>query len=160
VNSLPAWPRPQRIAKIKPQAIPEGAGLYVIRANRKIDRVGGRDSNGTVYIGKSQDLRRRLVAFWNCHHHVSDFLWCNPRNASQILGKTLVDSSAVERAIEELSIRWVRVHGNRTNKTERLLLTVYLDEFGELPPLNFSQPGRWDLCVTAAERSWARNGLR
>jgi hypothetical protein len=64
---------------------PRKAGVYVVYTGKTIQRAGGPDRKGIVYIGKSLVLRNRLYNFWYVQHPASGLLWTYPKLTKLIL---------------------------------------------------------------------------
>jgi len=156
------WQRPFRLNKIDDEwdKAPSFPGVYIISLNKQIHRVGGIDKAGILYIGKSRTLRDRLWEFWNTDHDASAYLWENPRIASKVLGFRRLSSQQLERHLGNLKARIARIPLNELASAEEALLYAYVMNYGELPPLNFSFPRRWEGKPDARLLRWAKTGLR
>jgi hypothetical protein len=121
-------------------------GIYIIRREKPIQRIGGQDNKGIVYIGKSSDLAKRLNDFWNAVHPASATLWEIAPMAKIYLGDQIKVPKDIVDPLSRLLIRVaLPIKRNQLDEAERSVFLAYLWHFGELPPLNFSIPGgRWD----------------
>ena len=140
--------------------MPSTPGVYVVRTNSSLRRVGGTDRAGILYVGRASSLRIRIWNFWKADHTASGFLWTYPGIAQLVLNGRIRTVSDVERELGKLTVRFATpVHRQQLGRAERALLFAYVTEFGEAPPLNLSLPKRWDGTPSAADRRWAEKGL-
>jgi hypothetical protein len=115
------------------EASPEArAGVYVLAvrqpdAQRKISRLLGVDHQGTLDIGESMNLRRRIASLAKCAFadgftgHMAGWRY-------RYLGlHTKIDG--------ELVIAWK--YGDESYHLEAETMALYVNAFGELPPLNY-----------------------
>jgi hypothetical protein len=108
----------------------EAAGVYrLVGLQEKdapiiIDRIGGRDDTGTLYIGAASCLMYRISALVKEHH--PSFKAGAHKALSEKL-KALFPPERLAISWEFADDAWAR---------ERELLATYLAEFGELPPHN------------------------
>lgn len=124
---------------------PKKAGIYVIFVGKTIQRVGGADKKGILYIGKSLALRNRLYEFWETQHPASALLWTYPKIASLILKKRVKGTKDVERLVGEFNVAVAYpIQREHVDKAERTVIHAYFLRYGELPPLNFSFPMKWN----------------
>ena len=121
-------------------------GIYIIKREKPIQRIGGMDKNGIVYIGKASDLAVRLNDFWNAVHPASATLWEIIPMAKIYLGNQITNSKNIISLLSQLLIKVaLPIKGYQLDEAERSVFFAYLWRFGELPPLNFSIPGgRWE----------------
>ncbi len=139
---------------------PSSAGVYVILRQFSINRIGGIDRSGILYVGQAPCLRDRLWKFYEAYHPASGFLWTHPSIAGIVLGKKIRGVSDVENGLGKLKVRVATPIGLRMlNRTERAALFAYVNRFGEAPPLNFAIPERWKVIPTTLELRWAEEGL-
>jgi len=138
----------------------EKPGIYIIRIDRHIPRMGGTDKKGILYIGSSRKIGNRIDSFWNAAHQASGVLWVHPRLAKLVFKKEIKDKSKVERLIEELEIKLaVPIRRQELKLAEKAALFAYMFQFGELPPLNFTIPGgRWEEPQNK-ELAWGKQGI-
>jgi hypothetical protein len=159
---LPKWARDFRLADLYESwdDMPSGPGIYVVLSRRPIDRAGGRDPSGVLYIGQALVLRDRLWDFWYAKHLASDFLWSNPEVARLVLQTNLTSSKQVET---ELGNLWARVASplpqHLLTESEHAVIWAYTIRYGEPPPLNSALPRRWGERPKAKWLQWARAGM-
>jgi hypothetical protein len=121
--------------------MPSSPGVYIVRCRRAIPRAGGVDCLGTLYIGKAKNLRDRLWSVWEAQHESTGMLWQYPRAAAKLLRTPFTALTQQNRAIQRLLLRVATpLRRGDLNRAERALLAVYLDTFGEFPPLNSMFP--------------------
>lgn len=123
------------------------SGIYLISRQEPVQRIGGVDIRGIVYIGKSLNLVKRLDGFWNANHPASGILWENLSMAKIFIGQQVNDQKDVAMALSQFRIRAAfPIKRNQLVEAERSVIMAYLLRFGEPPPLNFSIPGgRWKI---------------
>lgn len=159
---MPEWKEPFRLASLDDEwdDRPSTAGVYVIQCGRPLDRVGGTDKNGIVYIGKSSNLRDRLWMYWYAEHDASACLWSDLKQAARLLGKKSLSKKQLEEALGSFTARTATPLESRYLQiAERATLYVYAQAFGELPPTNFAMPDRWGIKPNDRWMNWARLGL-
>ena len=123
---------------------PKKAGIYVVYTGRPINRAGGPDKKGILYIGKSLVLRNRLYKFWYVQHPASWLLWIYPKMAQLILNETCKGRKQVEDLIGGFSVIVATpIPKNFLDHAERSAMHAYFLRYGELPPLNFNFPMKW-----------------
>lgn len=127
-----------------PQA-PATPGAYMIAARRALNRAVGRDVEGILGIGESDNLNRRLRDFLGCAR--------GTKAAGHMAGYryNLFGYSRVF-PLESLWICWCGV-GNKDEAyaLEGKMLSEYLAQHYELPPLNY----KFNWSEHAAEESMA-----
>ena len=117
-------------------------GVYRIRCRdgnrvQMIARANGLDGNGIVYVGRSANVRTRLFQFYE-----------NARSPQaqypNIAGLNYRDRGYSRRfPLSELEFCYVlRSTADQAANTEAAVIRQYLDQFLDLPPLNFSVPRR------------------
>lgn len=129
------------------RAAPPNPGVYRIRVRdggrcQMITRANGIDGNGILYIGStfgtkpkaSRTLRGRLKEFERCAKNASA--------SGHIAGWNYSNRGYYRRfPLAELEYSYVETKTKpQTNNTEAALIRQYLDQFLDLPPLNFSVP--------------------
>jgi len=156
------WEKPFRLNTLDENwgVAPSYPGVYIISLNRKIPRIGGIDKSGILYVGKSKSLKNRLWEFWNADHDASSYLWDNQRIAAKILGLKRVSLKQFENRLGDLKTRIARIPRSELASAEKALLYAYAMSYGELPPLNFSLPKRWEEKPDAKLLQWATIGLK
>ena len=128
------WYKLEDLAVKESKNIPNVSGIYFVRwsKNRKpvsISRLGGVDHKGTLYIGSTAKLRRRIRQLWK---------GIRGKVKAHTIGKTIifckvfetVDSSEYEIAWEELTTR------EDATGQEWAAIKLYADKYKEPPPLN------------------------
>ncbi len=143
------------------ESMPSTPGVYVIRTDKPLRRVGGTDRAGVLYVGRASSVRNRIWSFWYGNHTASGFLWTYPSIARVVLNGRIRTVSDVERALGRLIVRFATpIHGQQLGRAERALLFAYVTAFGEAPPLNLSLTERWAGTPSAADLRWAEKGLQ
>jgi hypothetical protein len=128
--------------------------------DRPVPRIGGVDTHGIIYIGRSEILRIRLWDFWIQKHDASAFLWTHLDMASVILNKPIRTESDLRICLGKLRARYsMPIEDSMLNDAERALIFAYIKRFGEAPPLNLSLPSRWEEPPGEQDLRWAEQGL-
>lgn len=143
---MPMWSTPFRLDSIDDgwDDTTQEAGVYVIYTGKTMQRAGGADKKGILYIGKSEVVRNRLLRFWNVEHPASWFLWTYPNMAKLILKEPCTRKKQVENLIGTFNIMVATPIPKRLlGHAERVAMHAYCLRYGELPPLNFSFPMKW-----------------
>ena len=139
---------------------PDTPGVYIVVSDRPIQRIGGVDDVGILYIGKAKNLRDRLWDFWKQNHTASGFLWKDLKVAEIILKKPTHISDDVTEHLGKLNARYsTPIDEDQLDMAERALLYTYIQCFGEAPPLNQSLFKRWEHPPPPEDRAWAEKGL-
>lgn len=115
----------------KPKEIVESPGVYfLIYPNLNPQRFGGKDKDGILYIGKSNNLKRRISSLRrgiinrkNKYHSVSE----NYRE--------LFD----EYTYNELGVGYIVSDEKNYSKLESEFLELYFKKYKDLPILNFKK---------------------
>lgn len=114
-------------------------GIYFLRWKKyenpvTINRLGGSDSNGLLYIGESKDLRRRLQRIWR------GIIKSNKLRSKTLhtLRKTIIFCKLHEEInIDEYEIAWQHFSTKiEAQVQEAAALMLYTEKFKEPPPLN------------------------
>lgn len=116
------------------------SGVYrVFSSGINIDRCCGKDSTGTLYIGRAgagrrdwSILRTRIQSLVKYEHHVTK-IW---RSSNLLQEKFPWDSLAIEWAYTGRILNQNGELVPEAKLAEGLLLDCYRDSFGELPPWN------------------------
>jgi len=157
------WKNLQIFASNNYPGIKNEPGIYFIRWTKNenpvtINRLGGSDSNGLLYIGESKDLRRRFQRIWRGINNAQ-----KPTTKSlHTLRKTIMFCSLHEEIkSDEYEVAWQQLHTKiEVQIQEAAALKVYSEKFKELPPLNLKlcrekyAPwglGRWNQSSWSAE---------
>jgi len=115
----------------KPKEIVESPGVYfLIYPNINPQRFGGKDKDGILYIGKSNNLKRRisnlrrgLINRKNKYHSVSE-------NYRKLFN---------EDTYNELGVGYIVSDENNYTKLESEFLELYFKKYKDLPVLNFKK---------------------
>ena len=115
----------------KPKEIVESPGVYLlIYPNLNPQRFGGKDKDGILYIGKSNNLKRRISSLrrgilnWNNEYHsVSE-------NFRKLFDKNTYN---------ELRIGFFLSDKKNYSKLESEFLELYFMKYKDLPVLNFKK---------------------
>lgn len=143
------------------EVMPSTPGVYIIRRDRPLQRVGGTDPSGILYVGRASSIRNRIWSFWDANHTASGFLWTHPSIARLVLNGRIRSVGDVERELGKLTVRYATpVHGHQLGRAERALLFAYFTRFGEAPPLNLNLTSRWAAMPSAPDLRWAEKGLQ
>lgn len=135
-------------------------GIYVIRRKKPVQRVGGVDRRGILYIGQANDLAWRLDLFHYAGHKVSWFLFRKRHIAKMILGQKIKDDQHLYFLLGTLTVKAAYpLRKKSLDKAERAVLFAYLEKFGELPPLNSNLPGSQKTNPDKQDLIWARKGI-
>lgn len=134
------WSKPHRVTDrdVDPwfRACENHMGLYRLVAlmgdgpinPATLQRVCGPDASGTLYIGSTSSLPRRLSELVRSRH-----IGCFQSRAYKAMPTRL----AAEFPPDKLAICWRYLSDDVDRYAEeRKLITAYTDVFGELPPLN------------------------
>ena len=136
-------------------------GVYLVLSGRPINRAGGRDPSGILYVGKASDLRNRLWDFRYARqqHLAADFLSSNPDVARLVLQAELKSSEQVIAALGNLRARVASpLPINLLAESERAVIWAYIIRYGEPPPMNSALPQR-DERPEGKWLKWARTGI-
>ena len=115
----------------KPKEIVESPGVYfLIYSNLNPQRFGGKDKDGILYIGKSNNLKRRISSLRrgilnrnNEYHSVSE-------NYRKLFDKD---------TYIQLRIGLILSTKNDFSKLESEFLELYFNKYKDLPVLNFKK---------------------
>lgn len=156
------WQEPFQLKTISPnwENAPSGAGIYVVRRDSPIPRVVAEDPKGVLYVGRSKRLRNRLWQLWKANHPASGFLWGHPKLAGEIMGGICRSPKDVVDRVGELTVKVATLMGpSELEDAERAVLYAYFYQYGELPPLNFRLPKRWNEPPSDEWIGWGNEGL-
>ena len=155
------WLKPFRIGTLESneKTVPIKPGIYVIMSLKAINRVGGIDRAGVLYVGKAFWLRSRLKKFLYADHIASYLLWRNLKIAQRVLGKKLLSRKSVEHNLGKVYTKVVTVERKELDTAERAVLVAYMYRYGELPPLNFSLRNRLSHKPSKQILRWAEQGI-
>jgi hypothetical protein len=118
--------------------IPKKSGIYIIYSILEdgkpqfIPRVLKVDSKGILYIGKSKNINERLRML---------FRVLNPekyKTSGHTFGKNYNSSCRLKEAFPVDKLVFKYTLAKNYSELEKIELKNYFNEFGEVPPLNFS----------------------
>ena len=118
--------------------VPTESGIYIIYSifedgkPQSLPRVLKVDSTGILYIGKSKNLNDRLRML---------FRVLNPKKYKtngHTFGKNYNSSTRLKEAFPIDNLVFKYTLAKDYSELEKSKLKNYFDEFGEVPPLNFS----------------------
>src|SRR5207249_717039 len=142
------------------ERMPVTPGIYIIRRSQPIQRIGGKDRAGIIYVGRASTLRSRVWRFWNCDHTASAFLWTHTEIARLVLSEGIRTPNDVWKKVCRLWVRYAApINEKRLARAERALMFAYFHRFGEAPPLNLSINKRWVARPDPFDIQWAEAGL-
>ena len=115
----------------KPKEIVESPGVYfLIYPSLNPQRFGGKDKDGILYIGKSNNLKRRISSLrrgilnWNNEYHsVSE-------NFRKLFDKNTYN---------ELGVGYIVSDEKNYSRLESEFLELYFKKYKDLPILNFKK---------------------
>jgi predicted GIY-YIG superfamily endonuclease len=131
-----SWCKLEDLARRRFVDVPKSPGVYFVRWSRggkpvAIYRLGGRDEGGILYVGSSEDLRRRVGQFWRAitrgagqHTVFSTLAFCELSD--------LVKSSELEASWKAL------MSPEDAESQEWAAMYLYCRKYKEPPPLNLS----------------------
>ena len=133
------WKNLQNFATNKFPGVKNKPGIYVVRWKKygtpvTINRLGGSDSNGLLYIGESKNLRRRFQRIWRGINKVNT----TKSKTSHTLRNTIVFCKLHEEInSDEYEIAWQHLSTKiEAQVQEAAALKLYTEKYKELPPLN------------------------
>lgn len=156
------WLKPVILERLEADwdRVPAAGGVYVVRRQRPVHRLGGVDKCGVLYVGKASNLRERLWQFWYADHGAGWYLWRQPDLARLVLSMTIRTVTDVEQHLGRLTaVVASPIAGPLLDRAERAVLSAYIARFGEAPPLNFSLPQRWSQPPTPEDLRWAEKAF-
>jgi hypothetical protein len=138
-NLSSGWENLQSLAFNKFPNVENNPGIYFIRWKKfenpvTINRLGGSDDAGLLYIGESKDLRRRFQRLWRGIKKVDE-----PKNtAFYTLRKSLIFCKLhQEIKSDEYEIAWQHVSTKLEAQVQQAVaLKLYTEKYKEPPPLN------------------------
>ena len=132
------WENLQDLASNKFPGIENKPGIYFIRWKKyenpvTINRLGGPDSNGLLYVGESKDLRRRFQRIWRGIKKVN-----RTSKNPHTLNRTILFCKLHEEInSDEYAIAWQHLSTKlEAQVQEAAALKLYIEKFREPPPLN------------------------
>ena len=132
------WKNLQKLTSEEFPTIDNTPGIYFIRwtKNEKpvtINRLGGSDTNGLLYIGETKTLRRRFQRIWRGITRE-----IKTKNQINTLRKTILFCKLHEAInLDEYEIAWQILQTKiEAQGQEAAALKLYTEKFKELPPLN------------------------
>jgi len=157
------WGKPFRLDSLNDgwDEAPKKAGVYVVYTGKPINRAGGPDKKGILYIGKSLVLRNRLYKFWYVQHPASWLLWTYPKITQLILKEICRSEKQVGDLIGGFNVIVATpIPKNFLDHAERSAMHAYFLRYGELPPLNFNFPKKWTESPDKKLIHWGEQMLR
>jgi hypothetical protein len=132
----PTWRNIADLANNRFSEIPrDDSGIYVVRWSKErkptpIQRLGGKDENGILYIGSAKKLRRRIRTLWN---------GINGRG-KHTMGQTITFCKLREIIRpDEFEVTWESVKDHDIALGQEWAAIVdYSQRFREPPPLNLN----------------------
>ena len=133
------WQNLQTLADNQFPGVKDEPGIYFIRWKKydtpvTINRLGGPDSNGLLYIGESKNLRKRFQRLWRGIAKVND-----TRSKTIHTLRTTIIFCRLDKEIKlnEYEIIWQHLDTKiEAQIQEASALTLYTEKFKEPPPLN------------------------
>ncbi len=132
------WEKLQDLASNKFPGVENKPGVYFIRWKKlespvTINRLAGSDSNGLLYIGESEDLRKRFQRIWRGIEKVN-----KTSETPNTLSRRIVFCNLHEEInLDEYEIAWQYLSTKiEAQVQEAAALKLYIEKFRELPPLN------------------------
>src|SRR4030042_2623203 len=132
-----SWSNWSRFRVEELSTIPKREGIYQFRcvdekgAPIMISRLKGKDSNGIIYIGSSENLKNRIKGFWKTIEK-----WDRSRHAAAWTYCTFKYDSLFPP--HNLQFRYIATKS--MTRYEFDLLLGYRKKFMDLPPLNSNRP--------------------
>jgi hypothetical protein len=113
----------------------DDSGIYVVRWSKErksipIQRLGGKDENGILYVGSAKKLRRRVRTLWNGING----------HGRHTMGKTITFCKLQEIIhTDEFEVTWESVKDHDIALGQEWAAIVdYSQKFKEPPPLNLN----------------------
>jgi len=118
--------------------------LFEENEAKSICRLSGKDNNGILYIGKADKILKRIISLQQSVIFNSDKSQNEPiEKGHQSLSRKYF---RIRKKIDVKNLR-IGIWDNQEDLPEKLesyLLELYVDSYGELPPLN-GQYGKYDM---------------
>ena len=116
---------------------------YILYQNKSIQRLGGTDTKGVIYIGKADNLYTRVASLQK-----SVLSNCNNNGNIKIKGHQSLSKKVfrIQRFLDtsKMTVKIVVLPTHESIMyAESYLLEEYVRQFGELPPLN-GQYGKYE----------------
>ncbi len=125
--------------ELEKKDIPTASGIYTVRFWKDghfvpIGRAAGTDNGGIIYIGKSQNLQKRIWLFRRVVFDVSKII------KGHVAANRYVRIARINNTFppQNLWIEWDLEADCKTAEADRLM--AYLNKYAELPPLNYGAP--------------------
>ena len=139
------WENLQALARYKFHGVKKEPGVYFIRWKKydtpiTINRLGGSDSNGLLYIGESKNLRKMFQRLWRGISKVND----TKSKTIHTLRTSLVFCRLHnEIKLDEYEIIWQHLPTKlEAQIQEAEAIKLYTEKFKEPPPLNLKVCGQ------------------
>lgn len=115
----------------RPKEIVESPGVYfLIYPNINPQRFGGKDKDGILYIGKSNNLKRRIS---NLRRGI-----INRNNEYHSVSKNYIKIFYKDK-LNDLKVGYIVSDKNNYTKLESEFLELYFKKYKDLPVLNFKK---------------------
>jgi hypothetical protein len=132
------WKNLQNLASKKFSRVESKPGVYFVRWTKNdnpiiINRLGGSDSNGLLFIGESKDLRKRFQRLWRGIKNVN-----KTSKIPNTLSRRIIFCRLHEEVnFDEYELAWQHLSTKiEAQIQEAAALKLYTEKFKELPPLN------------------------
>lgn len=102
-----------------------------LKTPKSVNRLFGNDNTGVLYIGKSENLKSRLGVLVNLINFTS-------KSGKHSMGRRFQATKILSENINPKHLKFEISPCLNPRIEESIQLKKYVDEFGELPPLNFS----------------------
>lgn len=118
--------------------VPNEPGVYFIYSlcndnyPKSIQRVLNTDSNGILYIGKSKNLKERLRMLFRVLNPIKY------KAIAHTFGKNYNNSQSLQEAFPLKTLAFTIHLTDNYSEFEKLELKKYCNQFGEVPPFNFT----------------------
>jgi hypothetical protein len=132
------WENLQNLASNNFHGVENKPGIYFIRWKKgenpvTINRLGGSDSNGLLYVGESKDLRRRFQRIWRGIEKVHK----TSETPDTLSRRIVLCNLHKEIKSDEYEITWQYLSTKIEAQVQTAAaLKLYIEKFRELPPLN------------------------
>ena len=139
------WENLQNLAINKFPGVQNKPGIYFIRWKKyetpvTINRLGGSDSNGLLYIGESKDLLRNFRRIWQGIINLNS---AKSKTAHTLCNTIVFCKLHEEINSDEYEIAWQHLSTKiEAQVQEAAALKLYTEKFKELPPLNLKICGQ------------------
>ena len=139
------WENLQNLAINRFPGVENKPGIFFIRWKKyetpvTINRLGGSDSNGLLYVGESKDLRRNFRRIWRGIIKVNS---AKSKTAHTLRNTIVFCKLHKEINSDEYEIAWQNLSTKiEAQVQEAAALKLYTEKYKELPPLNLKICGK------------------